>query len=226
MAHRIIHPGRFQKTKSSYSGPHRKCTSVLKLQRAVAPQNETAFDAPSATAPGAEATDSPAPDTTSAPLPTVEPVVSIAPLAPGMSVTAGGAPGTRSTPRVPSPTTGIDPRPLAVSGVIINTLVTTVITPAKRAIKAKYRKIVTIHAPTGLSIGFGSAFFDPSRESVVYFLPVKTGSNKHIKNWMRSAHDARYMPSCAQPCGAPLFFEICSARMRVAMKSTQSIGAN
>merc|ERR1719310_880423 len=127
---------------------------------------------------------------------------------------------------VPSPTTGMDPRPFAVSGVIINTLVITVITPAKRQINAKYRNTVTIHAPTGFSIGFGSAFFEPSRESVLYFLPVKIGRIKHIKNWIRSAQDARYMPSCAQPCGAPLFFEICSARIRVAMNRTHSIGAN
>merc|ERR1719197_1035789 len=200
---------------------HHVCTIILGLQQADAHQNETAFDVVSTTAPGADETVLPASDTTSAPLPTVEPVASIAPLAPGMSVTAGGAPGTRSTPRVPSPTTGMDPRPFAVSGVIINTLVTTVITPAKRQINAKYRNTVTIHAPTGFSIGFGSAFFEPSRESVLYFLPVKTGRIKHIKNWIRSAQDARYMPSCAQPCGAPLFFEICSARIRVAASTSQ-----
>merc|ERR1719456_1815789 len=97
----------------------------------------TQNDTESATAPGAEDTVSPALDTTSAPPPTVEPVASIAPLAPGRSETDGGAPGTRSTPSVPSPTTGIEPRPFAVSGVINKTLVTTVITPPKRQINAR-----------------------------------------------------------------------------------------
>merc|ERR1719353_833296 len=155
------------------------------------PQNDTV----STTAPGADETVSPAFDTTSAPPPTVEPVASIAPLAPGRSVTAGGAPGTRSTPSVPSPTTGIEPRPFAVSGVIIRTLVTTVITPPKRQINARYRNTVTIQAPTGLAIGFSSAFVFPSSESVWYFLPVKIGRTKHIKNWINNAHEARYMPS-------------------------------
>merc|ERR1719183_2352299 len=142
------------------------------------PQNDTV----SATAPGADETVSPALDTTSAPPPTVEPVASIAPLAPGTSPTDGGAPGTKSTPSVPSPTTGIEPRPFAVSGVIIKTLATTVITPPKRQINARYRNTVTIQAPTGFSIGLGSAFFAPSSESVWYFFPVKIGSTKHIKN--------------------------------------------
>merc|ERR1719504_295533 len=148
------------------------------LRGLLSPQNDTE----STTAPGAEATDSPAFDTTSAPPPTVEPVASIAPLAPGRSVTAGGAPGTRSTPSVPSPTTGIAPRPFAVSGVIIRTLATTVITPPNKQINARYRNTVTIQAPTGFSIGLGSAFFAPSSESVWYFFPVKIGSTKHIKN--------------------------------------------
>merc|ERR1719390_516121 len=205
---------------------HHVCTIILGLQQADAHQNETAFDVVSTTAPGADETVLPASDTTSAPLPTVEPVASIAPLAPGMSVTAGGAPGTRSTPRVPSPTTGIDPRPFAVSGVIISTLATTVITPAKRQISARYRSTVTIQAPTGFERGAASAFVFPSRESVWYFLPVKIGRIRHIRNCIKRAQDARYMPSCAQPCGAPLFFEICSARIRVAMNRTHSIGAN
>merc|ERR1719487_2108146 len=165
MAHPIIRQERFKKRKNSDSGPRSICKS-FKLGQAFAPQNETALDVVSTTAFGPDATVSPAPETTSAPLPTVEPVASIAPFAPGISVTAGGAPGTRSTPSVPSPTTGIEPRPFAVSGVIINTLVTTVITPAKRQTNAKYRSTVTIHAPTGLEIGCGSAFLDPSRESV------------------------------------------------------------
>merc|ERR1719375_974614 len=123
-------------------------------------------DTDSATAPGADETVSPAFDTTSAPPPTVEPVASIAPFAPGTSATDGGAPGTKSTPRVPSPTTGIEPRPFAVSGVIIRTLVITVITPPKRQINARYRSTVTIQAPTGFAIGFSSAFVFPSSESV------------------------------------------------------------
>merc|ERR1719487_2044798 len=181
MAHPIIRQERFKKRKNSDSGPRSICKS-FKLQQARAPQKDTAFVVVSATAPGADATVSPAPETTSAPLPTVEPVASIAPLAPGMSAADGGAPGTRSTPSVPSPTTGIEPRPFAVSGVIIRTLVTTVITPPKRQINARYRNTVTIQAPTGFSIGLGSAFFAPSSESVWYFFPVKIGSTKHIKN--------------------------------------------
>merc|ERR1719181_1499093 len=86
--------------------------------------------------------------------------------------------------------------------------------------------MVTTHAPTGLETADSSAFVDPSSESVVYFFPVKSGSKRHIKNWIRSAHEAKYIPSCAHPCGAPLLSEIWRARMRVAMKSTESMGAN
>ena len=44
---------------------------------------------------------------------------------------------------------------------------------------------------------------DPSSESVVYVFPVKIGMIKHIRNCSSRDHDAMYMPSWAQPCGAP-----------------------
>ena len=60
----------------------------------------------------------------------------------------------------------------------------------------------------------------------MYLCPVKKGMMRHIMNWIMMDQVARYMPSCTQPCGAPLLSVICRARMRVAMKSTASIGAN
>merc|ERR1719321_1284294 len=43
-------------------------------------------------------------------------------------------------------------------------------------------------------------------------------------NWRRSAQVAMYIPSWAQPCGAPLLFVICRARMRVPTKRIASMG--
>ena len=38
-------------------------------------------------------------------------------------------------------------------------------------------------------------FCDPSSVSGVNLRPVKIGMSKHIMNWMRTAHEARYL-SC------------------------------
>merc|ERR1719393_55624 len=45
-----------------------------------------------------------------------------------------------------------------------------------------------------------------------------------MMNWRRMDQVAMYMPSCAQPCGAPLLFVSCRARMRVPTKRIASMG--
>ena len=58
---------------------------------------------------------------------------------------------------------------------------------------------VTVTAPNfppGIALMSSSVVFvEPSSESGVNFFPVNIGITKHIMNWMRTAHDAKYMPS-------------------------------
>merc|ERR1719473_2596352 len=89
------------------------------------------------------------------PPPTVEPTASMPAPTPGTASAPGGAP-------VISPTSGIDPRPFAVSGVMRKTLTITDTTPANSAMRARYRMIVTTHAAIGFETGSSVALEDPS----------------------------------------------------------------
>ena len=53
---------------------------------------------------------------------------------------------------------------------------------------------------------------------------MHNGTQSTMRNWLRMTQVARYMPSRAQPCGAPLLPVSCRARMRVPMKRIVSIG--
>merc|ERR1719387_619716 len=73
-------------------------------------------------------------------------------------------------------------------------------------------------------MGFSGLYSGVPSSSVLAGLPVASGTTMHIKNCIRTAQVAMYMPSCTQPCGAPLLLVIKRARMRVPTKRIESIG--
>merc|ERR1719265_2122406 len=115
------------------------------------------------------------------------PVASMAPPTPGMSVAEGGRP-------TYSPTTGMEPRPLAFEGSMRMTPVMTQVMPPRRHSSAVYRMNVTTYAPTMLSTLFASFGATVSRVSTTYALFVTMGMMRHMRNCTSTAHDARYMP--------------------------------
>merc|ERR1719456_1126751 len=53
---------------------------------------------------------------------------------------------------------------------------------------------------------------------------VHNGMRRTMRNWMRTDHVAMYIPSWAQPCGAPFQFVSVIARIRVATNRIESMG--
>merc|ERR1719281_872248 len=131
-----------------------------------------------------------------------------------------------SLPNGVSRTSGTDPRPFAVSGVMVYAPTITEIVPT-------YSKMKPIHRMTWTTMSAilpdGLHFTLPSSSSSGWWaLPsmmyVQIGIRRTIRNWRRMDQVAMYMPSWAQPCGAPLLLVSCRARMRVATKRIASMG--
>ena len=78
----------------------------------------------------------------------------------------------------------------------------------------RYSSTVKAAPPATLSQGFSSMGVPPVFGQLMA-LPVKSNctgpaverpTKRTIRNWTSTAHVAMYMPSCTQPCGAPLMF--------------------